>query len=216
MSPPRTLLGAIALASLVAACPKENKDTPPAAADAGPSKDGGAATTSTFDGPTSVKNACLSCHTEEMLKQQRLTQAQWTKVVTKMVTWGATLEGGEVAPLATYLAETYGLDAGPFEAVAAGPAEAIAELVPADDAPLPKGDAAAGKPLFADKCSGCHGADARGNVGVNLVERPVLYRAADFAQIVRKGKGKMTPTALDDQKMADVLAHVRSLRIPAP
>lgn len=208
------LTSAIAIAALASACPKN--DPPKVEPDAGAASKDAAAAASTFDGPTVVKNACLSCHTEEMLKQQRLTQPQWTKVVTKMVTWGATLEGAEVAPLATYLATSYGLDAGAFEPSTPGPAEAIAELVPTDDAPFPKGDPEKGKATFADKCSGCHGADARGNVGINLVERPTLYRAADFAQTVRKGKGKMTPTALDDAQIGDVLAHLRGLRIPPP
>ena len=60
------------------------------------------------EGRALVKNACLSCHSEEMLAQQRLTPAQWTKIVTKMVGWGANLEPKDTAPLIAWLAATYG------------------------------------------------------------------------------------------------------------
>ncbi|MBS2015922.1 MAG: c-type cytochrome [Deltaproteobacteria bacterium] len=216
-----SVVAAIAIAATIAACPKENKETSPGAAqsgDASATRDGGpeASTAVAFDGRSVVESACLSCHTTEMLEQQRLTPPQWTKVVTKMVTWGATLEAGEVAPLAAYLAERYGLDAGPYELVAVPAAEAIRELSPADDGPFANGDATRGKALFAEKCAACHGEGAKGHVGVNLVERPILHRAADLASEVRKGRGKMPPIPLDDGQVGDVIAHLRTLRVSPP
>ena len=163
-----------------------------------------------------VVGACLSCHSEHMLAQQRLTQAQWSKVVTKMVGWGANLEPGEVAPLVAHLASSYGPDAGPYEAETMPSAEARAELVATGDAPFPSGDAGRGRALFADKCSGCHGADARGHIGLLLIDRPILYRSAEFARTVRRGRGKMLPLPLSDAEIGDALAHLRSLRNPPP
>ena len=212
-------LAAIALASVLgvlAGCPSAPKpdaraDSSAPAADASTS-----APTNAPDGKALVAQACLSCHTEHMLAQQRLTQAQWTKTVTKMVGWGANLDATEVTPLVAYLSATYGPDAGPYAVETVSADEALAELAATPDDPIPAGDAERGKATFIDKCSGCHGNDARGSAGVLLVERPILYRAKDVATIVRKGRGKMLPIRMTDAELGDVLAHLRRLRIPVP
>jgi mono/diheme cytochrome c family protein len=201
------IAGCLAIGLLVAACSKRGS----VAADAG--AEAGAAVA---DGKALVKGACLSCHSEHMLRQQRLTQAQWQKTVVKMVGWGANLEPAEIAPLVAYLASSYGSDAGPYEAETISATDAIAELTPLPEEPFPQGDTERGKALFAARCSACHGADARGQIGVTLVERPFLYRAADFARTVRLGRGKMLPTPLNDAEIGDVLAHLRTLRNPPP
>ena len=166
------------------------------------------------DGKKLVAGACLSCHTEHMLAQQRLTPTQWTKTVTKMVSWGANLEPSEEGPLVRYLSRKYEPDAGAYVAETLSAAEAVAEIEPTPDGTFPAGDAERGKALFVDKCSGCHGADARGGIGVLLVDRPFLYRASDFAKTVRKGRGKMLPLSLSDAEIGDVLAHLRTLKNP--
>ena len=212
-------LGSLLVALALAGCPSKS-DGPP---DAGAPTDAAAkvdattsATTSNGDGKALVTQACLSCHTGPLLAQQRLTQAQWTKTMTKMVGWGANLDPVEVAPLVAYLAATYGPDAGPYEVETITADDALAELASTPDAPFPPGDPDKGKALFIDKCSGCHGQDARGSIGVLLVDRPILYRAADLAKTVRKGRGKMLPIALSDADVGDVLAHLRRLRNPPP
>lgn len=215
-----TMFGAIALAALASACPKENNATPArtdAAGDAAADATSDAAAESdSHPGPV-LEASCFACHTQEMIKQQRLTQAQWTKVITKMVSWGAVLEAGDVTPLAKYLAETCGPDAGPFVPASVAPAEALVELEPTDDKGWPPGDSARGQPLWVDKCSGCHGAAARGaSVGVNLVERPILYRVNDFAKVIREGRSMMKPVKLEPQQVSDILAHLRTLRVPPP
>ena len=212
------VLGSIALAACLAGCPSSSKSD--ARPDAATSVDAGdastSASTSASDGKALVAQACLSCHTEQMLAQQRLTQAQWTKTVTKMVGWGANLDATEVAPLVAYLSASYGPDAGPYAIETITADEALAELAPTSDDPIPVGDADKGKATFIDKCSGCHGQDARGGIGVLLVDRPILYRAKDLAAIVRKGRGKMLPVRITDAELGDVLAHLRRLRNPPP
>jgi mono/diheme cytochrome c family protein len=168
------------------------------------------------DGREIVSGACLSCHSDAILAQQRLTEAQWKKVVTNMMGWGASLEPAEVAPVVTYLSATYGPDAGPVELATVRASEALAELAATDDGPLPVGDPTRGRALYLDKCSGCHGQDARGHLGTTLIDRPILYRGAEFARLVRTGRGKMPPTRMSDAAMGDLLAHLRPLRNPAP
>lgn len=158
-----------------------------------------------------VKGACLSCHGEDMLAQQRLTEAQWSKTVAKMVTWGANLEPKDTAPLVAWLAATYGPDAGPYELQTL--ADADSELAVLPDGAYAGGDADRGRALYADRCSGCHGTDARGHIGVRLVDRPLLFRADAFADPVRRGRGKMAPVKMTDGELADVLAHLRSLHL---
>jgi mono/diheme cytochrome c family protein len=147
-----------------------------------------------------------------MLAQQRLTEAQWTKVVTKMVGWGANLEPNETAPLTSWLAAKYGIDAGVWQPAPVTVTEAPLELAALPDGPYANGDVERGRGLYVDKCAGCHGAEARGHIGVLLVDRPFLYRAEDVADTIRRGRGKMIPMKLADGEIADILAHLRRLK----
>jgi mono/diheme cytochrome c family protein len=208
-------IAAIAIFVGISGCPKNEKADAGAEADA--KADASAeASTSTSDGPAIVRAGCLSCHSQHMLAQQRLTQVQWAKVVTKMVAWGANVEPAEVGPLVAHLSASYGLDAGPYESETIATAEAPAELAVTGDDPFPAGDAARGRALYIERCSACHGGDARGHIGVALIDRPFLYRPADFARTVRAGRGKMLPLALTDAEIGDVLAHLRGLRNSPP
>jgi sulfite oxidase len=58
--------------------------------------------------PSTVKTACLSCHGEDVIEQQRLTRAQWDGEINKMVGWGAKVPDAERSALLDYLAGRYG------------------------------------------------------------------------------------------------------------
>ena len=197
---------AVAIAALctLVGCPR--KEPPPVAesdASAVPS-----ASEPRIDARDIADKACLSCHQMEMLEQQRLTEAQWTKVVTKMQGWGANLEPKDAPPLIAWLSASFGPDAGAWPVTG----RALSPITPANDGKYANGKAETGKALFTDRCSGCHGPEARGHIGVNLVDRPFLYRADDFARTVRQGRGKMPAAKIEDAEVADILAHLRSLR----
>jgi mono/diheme cytochrome c family protein len=166
------------------------------------------------DGQKVLKGACLSCHSEEMLVQQRLTPGQWAKVVTQMVAWGANIEPQEIEPFTAWLAATYGVDAGPYEPTRIASSAAAAAIAPLPDGPFANGDAENGRAVYTEKCSGCHGMDARGRIGTVLVDRPLLYRAAEVAETIRRGRGKMAPISMPDHEVADVLAHLRGIKNP--
>ena len=51
--------------------------------------------------------ACLVCHGADLVEQQRLTPAGWTREVAKMVAWGAPVTDAERPVLAAYLAARY-------------------------------------------------------------------------------------------------------------
>jgi mono/diheme cytochrome c family protein len=197
----RRLGKAIVLVALVAAC--RGKSEPAATRpDAAPAA----------DGRTLAVENCMMCHAEEMLRQQHLTSAQWAAVVKKMTTWGAPIEPENTDTLVAYLATTYGPDAGPFEPAVISAEAALAQLAPTDDGPFAGGDAKRGGAMFASICAACHGANARGQIGPSLVDRPILRRAADVAGMVRTGRGRMPPMpGTTDGQIADVLVYLRGL-----
>jgi mono/diheme cytochrome c family protein len=160
-----------------------------------------------------VATACVGCHTIDMLAQQRLNRTQWENTVKKMKVWGAPIEPAQMLRTARYLADRFGPEAGPWEPPPVDPATALADLAPLPDGPFARGDAEAGKGLYARRCALCHGPDATGTpLGVNLVDRPALTRAPDFATLVRTGRGRMPALAMPDEDVAALLAHLRGLR----
>ena len=54
-----------------------------------------------------VSRSCLSCHDRDLIAQQRLSPAGWTREVDKMIRWGAPVGPDDKAALADYLASLY-------------------------------------------------------------------------------------------------------------
>ena len=61
-----------------------------------------------FKQPAGYKQACLACHNEDMMQQQRLTRVQWEREVDKMVRWGAKVNPPDRDALVDYLFHLYG------------------------------------------------------------------------------------------------------------
>ncbi len=53
--------------------------------------------------PTGFRAACLRCHGEDMIGQQRLTRAQWDREINKMTGWGASVAPEERESFLNYL-----------------------------------------------------------------------------------------------------------------
>jgi mono/diheme cytochrome c family protein len=158
---------------------------------------------------------CLMCHGEDMTTRQRLTTKQWTAEVEKMIGWGSPLPPDRKQPLIDYLGETYPSTqpAPPLERIAADRALAL------DPQPEPKGlpgaEPSRGEALFAAHCAVCHGPAAKGGeMGTNLVEKPVLLRDDEFRALIKDGRRRMPGFAavLDDARQADLLAWLRRQR----
>lgn len=155
-----------------------------------------------------VAESCTSCHGADIIAQQRLTPAQWTKVITKMAGWGALIPTDTIPALSTKLAEA----SGPYTPTVITSETAEAELSVRDDGPYASGDAGKGAALFASLCVSCHGENARGAVGVNLVDRPLLGHARAIATVVRLGRHTMPAFPnLKDAELADLNAYLRAL-----
>jgi DMSO/TMAO reductase YedYZ molybdopterin-dependent catalytic subunit len=58
--------------------------------------------------PAAYTNACTVCHDEDIVRQQRLTRAQWDAEVNKMIGWGARVSADDRAALLDYLSSNYG------------------------------------------------------------------------------------------------------------
>jgi len=54
-------------------------------------------------GKTLFESKCLTCHGDDLVKQQRLSKTGWTREVEKMVRWGAEVNDEEKAVLVEYL-----------------------------------------------------------------------------------------------------------------
>ncbi|MBI1897145.1 MAG: molybdopterin-dependent oxidoreductase [Acidobacteria bacterium] len=61
-----------------------------------------------FKPPQSYRTACLACHQEDIIMQQRLTRVQWAADVDKMVRWGAKVNPKEREEIIEYLLRLYG------------------------------------------------------------------------------------------------------------
>lgn len=54
-----------------------------------------------------VNARCTLCHSDDLVRQQRLDRAAWTRVVDKMIKWGAPVNPEERESLLSYLAASY-------------------------------------------------------------------------------------------------------------
>ncbi len=158
-----------------------------------------------------IVNDCLSCHSRELLEQQRLTPKQWAATVKKMQGWGALIEPEHLQTLIDYLAAQFGPGALPHKTPTLD-ATAAAAFAALPDGKFKNGNPARGKSLYATACASCHAPDAHGtDKGLNLADRPLLRRAPDFATAIRNGRGRMPSFPLPDNDIASLLAWLRTL-----
>jgi mono/diheme cytochrome c family protein len=210
--PALAALWAAASAGLVACAAPAATGGEPRAPAAAPATVAAAATLSEDDRARAVRLSarCEGCHGADLLAQQRLTERQWRATVDKMRRWGASLSEGEAELLARFLALTA---AGPEPSPRITAAEATAALAPQPDGPYAAGSVEEGARIFTERCADCHGDDARGGgPGVNLVDRPILHQAAAFADVVRRGRGRIMRGApgTSDRELASLLAWLRA------
>jgi cytochrome c5 len=62
----------------------------------------------TETGAATYKRVCLTCHEADIIEQQKLTPAGWTRSVEKMMRWGAAVGDAEKPSLVDYLAARFG------------------------------------------------------------------------------------------------------------
>ena len=95
-------------------------------------------------GAAILQAQCLSCHGDDLIKQQRLSKVGWTKEVEKMVRWGADVKDADKESLVEYLTANY-------------PARSFSKEPPTASAPPVDGALlASGKTILEAKCLTCH------------------------------------------------------------
>jgi hypothetical protein len=112
-----------------------------------------------------ARRLCSQCHPFEFVIGVSRTREQWETVVENMVSRGARGSRAELAAVVDYLSDTHVLKPSNVRG-GSGP----------DDKPIVDSKAAeAAKPLYMEKCTACHGPDARGTAqGPNLVRSLVV------------------------------------------
>ncbi len=98
----------------------------------------------TGHGAELMRAQCLKCHGDDLIQQQRLSKAGWTREVEKMMRWGAEIQESDKDHLVEYLTASYGQR--PFSK------EPPAPPAPAPDAAV----VAQGKTIYEAKCRKCH------------------------------------------------------------
>lgn len=75
----------------------------------------------------------------------------------------------------------------------------------------------AGRKWFLGGCAGCHGAEATGGRGPNLVDRASWHPLNDdtMYKVIQSGVGIMPAANLPEEKAWEIVAFVRSLTAPA-
>lgn len=136
---------------------------------------------------------CNTCHSSDMIQQQRLNLTQWQAEVQKMVGWGSSLPKDYVNLMGEHLNRLYPADVA-REVPMVDPATLLAENAPRDtaavtDAELNNANAAL---MYKEQCANCHGDQGQGaELGIRLTTRPMLVHPDAFEQIVNKGRGIM-------------------------
>ena len=74
------------------------------------------------EGKSVADAACLACHSTDLVRQQRLTEKQWSANLTKMIGWGAEVPESKKETLLAYLVKNFGPDNDRFEPVITRPA----------------------------------------------------------------------------------------------
>jgi DMSO/TMAO reductase YedYZ molybdopterin-dependent catalytic subunit len=55
--------------------------------------------------PAGFREACLTCHSDDVIRQQRLSRAQWEREINKMINWGARIRQEDRETFLDYLSK---------------------------------------------------------------------------------------------------------------
>lgn len=107
------LAGVLALPGRGGAKPPPPPDRPLLGSTIAPLPDG--------QGKEIADQACLKCHSTDIVRQQKLTEKQWTASVTKMIGWGAEVPESRKDELVRYLVANFGPGNAAFRPVVVQP-----------------------------------------------------------------------------------------------
>ena len=166
------------------------------------------------EGVIAEGEACLSCHSAELVRSARIGEAVWKAEIVKMRNWGAPLDEDKAASFAAWFAHHYPASEPLPRPAVTTTKEAIAAVAPEASARAIRGDKQAGAERYAKDCASCHGPGAEGTGGGPvLIEAPVLYQPNRFAGLTKEGKGRMPAFKdLGRDDFNNLLVYLRDLR----
>ena len=152
---------------------------------------------------------CAVCHSLDLISQQRLPRDRWLATVDKMKHWGAEISEEEADLLVRYLSARYHPGA-PDQLMPADSEWSRAEPLetePEAGGPM-IGIADRGAGLFKHNCQACHGSEAMGGMGPQLVQNPILKNEGPFWETLLHGRGSMPAwgSVLSHQDIMDIHA----------
>ena len=75
-----------------------------------------------------------------------------------------------------------------------------------------EGEVTSGRALYMTECAQCHGANAQGGVGPNLINAFNHHDDVEVIEVILEGDGSMPSfSRLKDQDIADILAFINTL-----
>jgi cytochrome c oxidase cbb3-type subunit III len=152
-----------------------------------------------------ARRLCSVCHPFEYVVAIRRTRPQWEATVENMIGRGARGTSAEFAAVIDFLSEAHTLTPSTVRG-GSGP----------DDRPIVDPQASeAAKPLYAEKCLACHGADGRGTPqGSNLVRSLTVLRdryGSTLGPFLRASHPRTSPVVMTFEALTDrqvlLLAH---------
>jgi DMSO/TMAO reductase YedYZ molybdopterin-dependent catalytic subunit/mono/diheme cytochrome c family protein len=153
-----------------------------------------------------VTQHCLTCHSQEIIEQQKLTKSDWATVIKKMADYGLNIDSETVDTMASALAQrNTNLDL-------TGSEDLIVDMSAQPELILPQkskaGHATRGKKIFSNYCAACHGVDGLGKNGPRLKGR--LIPDAIFYSSIKNGKRLMPSfkNQLSNKDIEDVRAWI--------
>lgn len=151
------------------------------------------------EGLNLAKQYCLTCHSAEIIEQQKLTKSEWVNTIKKMSDYGLMLESDNVEKIANSLSERPSTKKLFDQDYASVDLSARPETLipPRQTQGLPK----RGQKLFTQYCAACHGADGRGQNGPRLKGRAITD--ATIWSTVRNGK-RLMPAFKDQLTTRDI------------
>jgi cytochrome c5 len=129
-----------------------------------------------------VRSRCLACHQSDLIEQQRLSEAAWTREVAKMERWGAPVRDEQRGALVTYLVRHFGPRPRHAPPTAAVAVERLAR----------------GEAILQRACRQCHGMD--------LVEQQRLSHTAWMREVDKMIRWGAVLDPGERETLADYLA----------
>ena len=147
---------------------------------------------------------CQTCHSVDMIQQQRLDKVNWLGTIKKMADYGLKLADEDAEKLANYFVQKFPLDL-PIDA--SKRVELSADTSTLAPPLVAKGaNVKRGRQLFATYCQACHGAKGDGLIGPHLKGRRVTD--ANFWATVNYGKRLMP--AFKDQLTLNQMSEIKA------